>query len=196
VSASRLDAQANIQQIEYFIDTDPGIGAGTSLPITVSTDVVVNDIISTSALPTGFHTFYTRSQDSDGIWGNLESRSFYVSPSNLITQATITALEYYIDTDPGIGAGTSLPITVSTDVVVNDIISTSALPTGFHTFYTRSQDSDGIWGNLESRSFYVSPSNLTTQATITALEYYIDTDPGIWCWFVNSYNGGIKSKCS
>ena len=171
-------AQVDINAMEYFIDTDPGIGSGISIPVTTGSTITESFTVATSALSEGFHTLYIRVQDLNSVWSITESRSFYVSASRLDTQADIQLVEYFIDTDPGIGAGTSLSLTVATDVIVNDIISTSALPAGFHTLYTRSQDSDGIWGNLESRSFYISPSNLTTQATITALEYFIDSDPG------------------
>jgi len=179
VSASNLTTQANIVDVEYYIDNDPGVGGATSLGVFSSTTVNLTPTIPTSALPAGFHTINTRALDSDGIWGDLESRSFYISESDLTTQANIVDVEYYIDTDLGVGANTSLGPFSSTTVNLTPTIPTSGLPAGFHTINTRALDSDGTWGDLESRSFYVSQSDLTTQANIVDVEYFIDIDPGV-----------------
>lgn len=155
VSASNLTTQANIVDVEYFIDTDPGYGAGTSLGAFAVTNLDINSVIPTNTLPAGFHVLYLRAQDSDGTWGDVESRSFYVSASNLTIQATITALEYYIDTDPGYGAGTAIVVGAATSIDINTTIMTNALLAGFHSIYIRALDSDGAWSEVESRSFYV-----------------------------------------
>lgn len=173
-------AQANIIKVEYFIDTDPGVGAATPIPPAIIPNTIISEsfLVPTSALTVGFHTVYFRTQDENLVWGVPESRSFYVSASNLTTQANIVDVEYFIDTDPGYGNGTSLGAFSSATLTLNPTIPTGGLPAGFHVFYTRSLDSDGVWGNLESRSFYVSQSDLTSTATIVETRYYIDTDPG------------------
>jgi gliding motility-associated-like protein len=175
---NRAIAQLDIVAMEYFIDTDPGVGGGTAVPVTIGTKIDESFVIPASALPVGFHTVYIRVKDVSDVWSISESRTFYISASDLTKQANITAVEYFIDSDPGYGAGTSLPLTAATSVDLNPIIPTSSLSAGFHVLYVRSLDSDGFWGDLESRSFYISTSDLTTQADITAMEYYIDTDPG------------------
>lgn len=171
--------QANINRMEYFIDTDPGIGNGIAVPVTFASNITETLTVPTSALPAGFHTIYFRVQDDNNEWSISESRSFYVSESNLTIQAQVQAMEYFIDTDPGIGTGTPIPIASATDILINQTIPTSALPAGFHVLYIRSRDSDGIWGNVESRSFYVSQNNLLSQADIVSMEYFFDTDPGV-----------------
>ena len=172
-------SQGNINAMEYFIDDqDLGIGANPIVPITAGATISESFTIPTSGLSVGFHTVYFRVQDLGLQWSISESRSFYVSSSDLTTQANVIEVEYSIDIDPGIGSGTSLGAFASTSIDFNSIIPTSALSTGFHTFYTRSLDSDGTWGNLESRVFYISESDLTTTANIVELRYYIDTDPG------------------
>ena len=178
ISASNSTTQASIIDVEYFIDADPGYGAGTRLSPAAATTVTLTPTIPAATLPPGFHTLYIRSLDSDGIWGVMESRSFYVSPSDLTTQANIVDVEYFIDSDPGYGAATSLGPFAATTVNFSLVIATSVLPAGFHTLYIRALDSDGVWGDLESRSFYIGTSDLTSQANIMALEYFIDNDPG------------------
>lgn len=179
-SVSHLStAQGDIQAYEYFIDDgDLGVGANTAVAITQGANITESFVVPTSALPVGFHTLHIRVQDLGGVWSMQESRSFYVSASNLTTQANVADVEYFVDTDPGYGNGTSLGPFASATITINPTIPTSALAAGFHVLYVRALDSDGVWGNVESRSFYVSQSNLTTTATIMELRYYIDTDPG------------------
>jgi gliding motility-associated-like protein len=178
VGSSNLIAQANIVDIKYFIDIDPGYGGGTSLGPFATPTLTTNQTIATSALLEGFHVFYTRALDSDGVWGNTESRPFYISASDITTQSTIIDVEYFIDIDPGFGAATSLGLFATTNLTTTQTILTSGLPAGFHVLYVRALDSDGVWGDLEPRPFYVSASDLTTQASIVNVEYFIDLDPG------------------
>jgi gliding motility-associated-like protein len=175
VSASNLTTQSNVVAVEYYIDTDPGYGGGISLPLTAATNVNLTPIIPTAVLPAGFHTIYIRALDSDGFWGESESRSFYVSASNLTTQANIVDVEYFIDTDPGYGNGTSLPVTAGTNININPIIPTNTLPAGFHVLYIRALDSDGVWSVIESRSFVL---DAFSKGLITDIEYFFNTDPG------------------
>lgn len=175
VSTSDITSTANIVALEYFIDTDPTPGSGTVVPITIGSTIDVDDIANTAALPVGHHTIYVRALDSDGLWGEVESRSFYVSASDLTTISSVVAIEYFIDTDPGVGSGTIIPITPGQTVDEAASIATSALPSGHHTMYMRAMDSDGIWGEVESRYFFIDDFG---SSLIDGIEYFIDTDPG------------------
>ena len=174
--AIRLMAQADITAMEYFIDIDPGVGLATDVPITPGAVVSESFVVPISTLPVGFHTIYFRVFELDSNrWSLSESRSFYVSPTDLTIQADIVAVEYFIDTDPGVGAGTSLPLVAATTVNINSIIPTSALLHGFHTLYIRALDADGVWGESESRSFFIDAA---TNGKIANIEYFFDNDPG------------------
>ncbi|OGW55564.1 MAG: hypothetical protein A2Y81_05575 [Nitrospirae bacterium RBG_13_43_8] len=81
-----ISGNSNIQVAEYFVDTDPGYGAGTALePIdglfdspyeemTVSVDISLWTEGST-------HTIHVRGQDSVGNWGTAHSASVEVTPA-------------------------------------------------------------------------------------------------------------------
>ena len=91
---------------------------------------------------------------------------------------TITAAEYFIDSDPG--AGNGIPIAVSPiGATVNFVASipTSTLSSGFHFVCIRTKDNGGKWGLFETKGFYISPSNSNT-SNIQAAEFFIDADPG------------------
>ena len=173
-------SQSPIVAMEYYIDSDPGTGNGTAITITSSVNQDVDITIGTSGLSIGFHELVVRARYSDGTWGIHESRKFYVSQSSVTTNPTITAMEYFFDSDPGIGNGTALTITPGVTVDTDALISTASLAAGFHEIVVRAMNSDGLWGTHRSQVFYIDAlTAVGANANLTAIEYFIDTDPGI-----------------
>ncbi|MFY0626549.1 MAG: T9SS type A sorting domain-containing protein [Reichenbachiella sp.] len=168
----------NILVMEYYLDTDPGYGAGISIPITPGANVDVDFVIPNASLSEGFHTLVIRAQDANLDWSVQEVKNFYVSPSDPVNTASITNGEYYIDTDPGYGNGNPISVTPGITTDTDFIIPTSSLLEGFHNVVIRMQDSDGQWGVQENMVVFVSGSDPVNTASITNAEYYIDTDPG------------------
>src|SRR6185503_21127028 len=103
ISSSTSDA-ANINGAEYFFDTDPGTGNGTSLSVGASGGIVNFTANIPTSLSAGFHFLAIRVKGTDGIWGLYEKRGFYISGSTAAA-ANITAAEYFLDSDPGLGNG-------------------------------------------------------------------------------------------
>jgi RHS repeat-associated protein len=145
---------------EYYIDVDPGQGLGT--PVSAhdgSFDELQEDLdltgISLPALSTGPHTLYLRMQDNEGTWGAVTEASLEIR-----IQTTITAAEYYIDVDPGVGLGVALSaLDGSFNSALEQVslagIDTSALTTGSHILYVRYQDNLDRWGATSSFDFSV-----------------------------------------
>ena len=173
---SGVKGQMDITAMEYYLDTDPGIGNGIVLPITIGPNIDLDFVIPTATLSEGFHRLVIRAQDANGLWGISESRSFYVTRSGLTTQANIVAMEYYFDTDPGYGNGTTLPITTGTTIDFNGLIPAPTLPGGFHVLYLRALDSDGVWSNIGFQSFFV---DALAGSKLAGVEYFFNNDPGI-----------------
>ncbi|RZL50076.1 MAG: T9SS type B sorting domain-containing protein [Pedobacter sp.] len=176
---SKFAAEAsNVKAAEYFIDSDPGKGNGTSIPVAIvgaSTSFVAT--IPTTGLTNGFHNLIIRTRNELGQWGLGENRVFYISTSAIA--ADITATEYFVDTDPGVGSGTALSVGASgATTTFTAAIATTGLSNGFHNLNIRTKNSQGIWGHFENRVFYVSNQGLPA-ADITAMEFFIDTDPGV-----------------
>jgi hypothetical protein len=165
-SAYLFNLPTTISRAEYFIDTDPGEGSGMALN---AVDGNYNDIFesvngsrSTSPLSEGTHTLYVRYKNSANSWGKVAASSFVVKNSsaylfNLPT--TITRAEYFIDTDPGEGSGTSLN---ATDGNYKDLfesisanLSTSSLRGGAHTVSVRYGNNNGNWGKPFTSAFGV-----------------------------------------
>ena len=172
-------AQTNIDAIEYFFDSDPGLGNGVSIPITPGPVQNINFSINTTALAVGFHTLVIRAKHQSGSWSIQDSRVVYVASGSVTTTGILNAMEYYIDSDPGPGNGVVISITGSpTSVDLFPLIPTGSLTPGFHVIHLRARDSDGNWGIPDARPFYIVAGDVNTQANVTQLEYFFDTEPG------------------
>ena len=105
------DRDIKIQTGEYFWDTDPGQGSGTSLvAIDGNFNQAVEEMLSSSInLPTqGTHVLSIRLKDENGLWGNTFSKAIMVNPALSTRSIKIQQAEYFWDTDPGQGYGTPL----------------------------------------------------------------------------------------
>lgn len=175
-SIAAVQAQ-NITNAEYFFDSDPGPGNGTAIAVTTPGSTInINTNISTASLGNGFHFIGLRVKDATGIWSLFEKRGFYISGSTT-DAADISAAEYFLDTDPGVGNGTALTVGTTGGLVNFTASIPVSLTAGFHFLAIRTKGTNGQWGLYEKRGFYIS-SSTANAADITAAEYFLDTDPG------------------
>ncbi len=166
---------ASIVAMEYYLDTDPGVGNGTDIVFTQGSVVVANFVIPAASLTPGFHHLVVRVQDDNGIWSTQTQRSLFVQDMAVLDPASsITAMEYFIDNDPGVGNGTAIPVTSGPVVNLDIAIPTAALTPGFHRISVRTRDDDGHWSTAANSMFMVHASK-----DIESVEYFIDTDPGV-----------------
>lgn len=174
----------NIVKMEYFIDTDPGFGAGTNVPVTASTDIPnMNFTVSITGVGYGFHTLYVRTKDANGKWSLTQNYPFirYIGQSANSSAGNIVKMEYFIDADPGFGAGVNVPVTASTDIpgmVFN--VSLASISNGFHTLYVRTKDANGKWSLTNNSPFikYAPINGPANAGNVVKIEYFIDADPG------------------
>ncbi|MBK7888748.1 MAG: thrombospondin type 3 repeat-containing protein [Bacteroidetes bacterium] len=188
-----------IYRAEYYFNTDPGHGNGTAIAFTQSDTVsYIGSIQVPVSLPDGFHYLYIRTRDIDGKWSHAERRNFYVK--TLIPPADplkIIAAEFFIDTDPGVGNGTAIPVSPSDSAVnVNAIIQLPSFGNGTRKLCIRTQDSNGIWSLQEIRTFAgittpdvtISPVGPIPNCNGTGVTLTADTTNGPWTfkWYFNS----------
>ncbi|UBM60001.1 hypothetical protein LAG90_04975 [Marinilongibacter aquaticus] len=155
-----VPAPQNITALEYFIDNDPGHGAGTSIPIIP--DLTLNKIpfsFSVNSLSDGFHILSVRAQDAGGDWGNTNYRVFVkfdTDPPVNTPPSPIAYLEYFVDDDPGVGNGTSVP--VSNSLSVEDLtfqVDLNGLSNGVHWLSVRSRNTNGDWNQVNYQPFTI-----------------------------------------
>ncbi|NJK82498.1 MAG: T9SS type A sorting domain-containing protein [Saprospiraceae bacterium] len=157
-----LDVYAQtINKVEYFIDTDPGYGNGVNVPITPATMLTNFGFnVPLTSVSEGFHYLYVRARDNNNRWSEVVTRVFMkISTPPVSPAANINKIEYYINTDPGFGNGTDVPITPA--MSFNDFAFTAEigdLPlNSTNTLYVRARDENGNWSEVVRRSFNVCP---------------------------------------
>ena len=156
---------ATIAAAEYFFDTDPGVGLATPLAITPSSEIITFTNITATGLGRGLHTLYVRFQDSRGLWSPPTRKAFRVS-----TQATLSGVEYFFDTDPGEGNGQAFNFAPTSEINLFTSVPQSENLLGLHQFYARVRTPDGLWSVARGRPVRVD--------YISGGETYFDTDPG------------------
>lgn len=155
-----------VSQLEYFIDNDPGHGKGNALTLTAGNDVQQQYTIPLGSATAGYHTLYMRVRDVQGNWSLTAQHVFYLLPP---VAASITAAEYFFDTDPGMGNATALPVTNAATLEKEVTIPLDALPLGFHTLYVRVRDNQQRWSLTQQQVFLLQQS--TANVNIVSLQY-------------------------
>lgn len=172
-----------LSKAEYFFDSDPGFGNGTTLNLTGNPDSInQNFSIPIGSLNQGFHNLFFRVRNTQGKWSMYMGRRFFVlpNPSNLLS-GPIAKAEYFFDTDPGFGNGTPINIPPSSDSISQNIaIPISGLTVGFHNLFFRVKSNQGKWSMYMGRRFYVLPNLVAAPSKkIINAEYFFDADPGV-----------------
>lgn len=173
--ASPLMGQT-VTQLEYFFDSDPGFGNGTSISVTeVDGEVNYEGSIITSSLSRGLHTLFIRAKNSDDEWGLTIKKLILVDQGEA---REIEALEYFFDEDPGHGSGTAIPIAASAQIDKEAMLSTEGLSVGLHTIFIRAKFTDGNWGMPIKKLILIDQSDPVLVSNIISAEYFFNTDPG------------------
>jgi len=134
----------NIARAEYFLNTDPGFGKATPVTLTASADISKQAItLNIESAPPGINNLFIRTEDSNGRWSLTNCLAFIKGT----VAANITTLEYYIDTDPGIGKATQVVLTPGQDIsnYIFNVNVSSLAANSTHNLFVRVKDSYGIW---------------------------------------------------
>lgn len=104
-----LTKAQNIKTLEYFFDTDPGYGNGTTITLnTPELDSAFNFAIP--GLSTGLHTVYVRLKNSANEWSHSFYREDFMVWQGSNGTPKIQMLDYFIDS---ISNTVSIPLTPS-----------------------------------------------------------------------------------
>ncbi len=177
-----LASVPTLQNLEYYVDNDPGYGNATAIPFSVGTNVNTSISIPTNNLTSGIHIVGVRGQDANGVW-SLDNKYIFLNPGVSEVLASIPALqslEYYIDNDPGYGNATAIPFSAGNSVTTALTIQTDNLTSGLHIVGLRGKDANGVW-SLDNKYIFLNPGaseELASIPNLQYLEYYLDTDPG------------------
>ena len=158
-----------VNRVEYFWDTDPGLGQGTRITgYTASANVTINTSISTSQLTPGCHMLGLRGRTNSGYWTPTAWHRIVVGDE-------ISRIEYFFDDDPGFGNGIAYTnFTSGSTVTVNNAsINVTGVGNGIHTLGIRAKcGNTGIWSSTCWQQVLVN------NRKVTKIEYFYDNDPG------------------
>jgi hypothetical protein len=154
-------------------DNDPGTGGGTPLPpldgtwnSAVETVQLAGVNPASLSLTPGIHDLCVRFKDGAGRWGATQWTHF-------TTGRRLAVCEYYIDSDPGPGAGRPLPAADGAFNSNQEALRIGAIPTtglsmGGHTIGARCRDDWGRWGAVTTGSLNIV-SATTTDFIVTGI---------------------------
>ncbi len=177
-----IDRFQDIVYVEYFFDSDPGIGKGTALPLpdqSYKAHLILTPELDLTGLSLGEHELFVRALDRFDQWTDVISRRFTIVQSDVTPPeppqpaGNLSRVEYFFDTDPGYGLGRKL---VNPRTGKNTyLMDFSNVSDGAHLLSLRVQDTNGQWSTTLTRPLYIyRPSG-----KVVAMEYYFDTnDPG------------------
>ncbi|MEJ5105877.1 T9SS type A sorting domain-containing protein [Chryseobacterium sp. MYb328] len=180
-----FQAQINVNNAEYYWDTDPGEGNAIALaPADGNFDSAIENILqNTSSFPSanGFHTFAIRFKDSQGNWGPVFKNIVHTGSIPVTEVGILTNGEYFWDIDPGEGNAIALTaVDGNFNNAIEDILQNNiAIPqsAGFHVFHVRVKDDQGIWGPVFKNVVHTGTPS-TEAVSLTNGEYFWDIDPG------------------
>ncbi len=181
ISSAQL---SSLSQAEYFWDTDPGEGNGTTITAVDGSFNSVFEKIAVSGLnapSVGLHKFSVRVKDNQGVWGSVFTNVIIVESTTTPNPVTLTQAEYFWDTDPGEGSATPL---LAVDGDFNSafekvaIAGLGAPSVGMHTFSIRVKDNQGVWSPVFTNIINIESTTTPIPVSLTQAEYFWDVDPG------------------
>lgn len=159
-------------RVEYFWDTDPGVGKAALLKYSNEESIILEQSIPTNSLQKGIHQLVIRAVNAN------VGQPYYVTRSVLVTEdktESVQEVEYYWDTDPGLGKGKKLNASVNNGTItINQDLDCSTLSNGMHAIGIRARSQSG-WSCTYVSQYCIS--NIPTQ-NVESVEYFWDTDPG------------------
>jgi len=93
----------NINQVEYFFDSDPGYGSGT--PVTLSSagsDLTIDFTASLTGLDDGNHVLYIRAKNALNKWGQVYAEGFSYSATGIGQEEVNSLFKIYPNPTSGI----------------------------------------------------------------------------------------------
>jgi len=163
---------AEIQEMEYFIDYDPGLGQGQPVDISGGTDITANYMVNFSSFEAGFHTLYTRVRNAEGQWTHALAWPFIKQGEAEAPAENIVYQEYFVDQDPGFGNGTAIAVTAGQTTSSVYSYNLNLINPGFHTLYHRVRDVSGVWSIAYAQPFFKAETPAGAASDLAEIRYY------------------------
>ncbi len=178
----------NIEEVEYFFDNDPGQGKGTKIEITPGEQIAIEQILSIEDLEYGLHSLNVRAKFSDNQWGMIYHKPFIKYPSYEVVR-----VEYFFDTDPGLGNGTGIPIRPSETVIIDEELLISTLAPGTHMLNVRAMSETNSWSGIYTAGFSIFATGIEDSPAGTEyIKVYPNPSRGLVTLELNNLTGAVN----
>lgn len=131
---------------EYWVDSDPGFGLATAFTVT---DGASQCHVPTGTLSDGSHLLGFRVKNNSN-WSQTYLYMFY---SDAFDASDISAAEYFMDNDPGIGKATPIAVNPKSTSVAFSLQQMDTLGSGYHIIGLRAKRG-GVWSQTYRRQFF------------------------------------------
>jgi hypothetical protein len=150
----------NINKMEYFIDTDPGVGNGINVLVIAAVDIAnLNIPVDVSTVTEGFHKMYVRTRDVNNLWSEVAVHAFYKAATPIVqTLPALVEIEYFVNAE-GVGNVNVTKKTVPAAAVYTNYLFTACLKnavTGANKLYVRTKSANGKWSETTAIPFNFS----------------------------------------
>ncbi len=157
--------------LEYFVDTDPGLGNAVSIPYTAGQESFVLSLSQMDTLTPGLHTLGLRARNGY-MWSTTSIHWFATVESGLATDE-LTAVEYWLDDDPGLGLATAIPFTEGQTEFALNLQQMDTLSPGIHILGLRARRGP-VWSETYTKKFLNAV--IHSPMEVTSVEAYWDAD--------------------
>ena len=174
VSMAAFAQDTTVVQLEYFFDTDMGVGNNNPMSVTPAADGTFPFKASIANLSVGYHKLYIRTKDNLGRWSLTTRNNVEVFTPD--AKVNIVSGEYFIDADPGYGNANAIMVTAPDSMLLQNFPAvTSNLSVGYHKLYGRLKDNLGRWSLTFRRNIEVFKNDTNY---VYKAEYFFKTDSG------------------
>jgi len=160
-----------LSDVEYFVDTDPGRDNAIKLPFTPGQMAFSFDLTNTDTLSDGIHLLGVRAKYGNR-WSQTYTHLFLVTSASAATE--LTGVEYWLDTDPGLGAATAYAFTPEQTEFALDAVMPDDLSEGTHLLGVRARYGER-WSQTYTHLFLHTAAH-DVPVVAEAVEAYWDAD--------------------
>lgn len=160
-----------LSDVEYFVDTDPGRDNAIKLPFTPGQMAFSFDLTNTDTLSDGIHLLGVRAKYGNR-WSQTYTHLFFVTHAQAATE--LSGVEYWLDTDPGLGAATAYVFTAGQTDFALDAVMPEDLSEGTHLLGVRARYGER-WSQTYTHLFLHTVSH-DVPIVAEAVEAYWDAD--------------------
>jgi hypothetical protein len=156
-----------ITQVEYRFD---GVDSpGTTVSVSATANQAITLPVALSQTP-GLHVISTRVKDNRDRWSGFTDRPYIVFGTGSSSGTAVTQVEYYVDTDPGVGLATPIAYNPAPGAPLSLSLNAGSLSPGTHTLLVRAKDAANRWSISYVRLFVV----ILQANGISRIEYFFD----------------------